>query len=206
MTRRPVLMRTRRRTALLGLALSVVIGGAALAPPVAYAQSSQCGYIRDADDRALCRAKTAGSSGQCGYIGDADKRSYCRAVTGGGTSQCGYVRDGDLRNVCRAETAQRPSTAGSAASECGYVQDADQRAACRARTSGNASHCGYVEDADQRAYCRAVAGARAVDDGIDFGRLHTDERSGGAPRRPRCWWGLRKPTSDTSRLPPGSSA
>ena len=100
--RRPALARTRRLPALLGLALAVVIGGAALAPPVVHAQSSQCGYIRDADDRALCRAKTAGSSSQCGYITDADKRSYCRAVTGGGTSQCGYVQDADLRDMALA--------------------------------------------------------------------------------------------------------
>lgn len=65
--------------------------------------SANCGAIRDADDRALCRAKERGNASECGSIRDSDKRSYCRAVVRKNASECGSIRDSDLRNRCRSE-------------------------------------------------------------------------------------------------------
>ena len=49
-----------------------------LAGPV-YAQSSQCGLIRDPDLQAQCRANTGSGSSQCGLIRDSDLQAMCRA-------------------------------------------------------------------------------------------------------------------------------
>ena len=70
-------------------------------------------------------AWTADSS-QCGFIRDPDQRAYCRATSGEGESSCGFIRDHDLRARCRAEASGKES-------QCGFIRDADQRALCRAR-------------------------------------------------------------------------
>ena len=67
-------------------------------------------------------------SSQCGFITDADLRAYCRATSGDGPSQCGFIRDQDLRALCMAEAGREPS-------QCGFIKNSDQRALCRARTS-----------------------------------------------------------------------
>jgi hypothetical protein len=43
-----------------------------------------------------------GESSQCGFIRDDDLRAHCRARTGGGEAQCGFIRDPDRRAACRA--------------------------------------------------------------------------------------------------------
>ena len=65
--------------------------------------SANCGAVRDADDRALCRAKKSGNAGECGAIRDSDKRAYCRAVVRKNSGECGAIRDADLRHRCRSE-------------------------------------------------------------------------------------------------------
>ena len=51
------------------------------------AQSGQCGFIKDPNLQAQCRASTGGGSGQCGFIRDSDMQAHCRALTGGGSGQ-----------------------------------------------------------------------------------------------------------------------
>jgi hypothetical protein len=68
----------------------------------------------------------AADSSQCGFIRDADQRAYCRATSGEGESQCGFIRDHDLRALCRAEASGK-------ASQCGFIRDSDRRALCRAK-------------------------------------------------------------------------
>ena len=67
-----------------------------------WAQSGQCGFVKDPDRQAYCRATTGGGSGQCGFIRDNDLQALCRAETGGGSSQCGFIRDSDKQAECRA--------------------------------------------------------------------------------------------------------
>lgn len=67
--------------------------------------------------------------GQCGFIKDPDRQAYCRATTGGGAGQCGFIRDPDLQALCRAET-------GGGKGQCGFIRDRDMQAACRARVAG----------------------------------------------------------------------
>jgi len=75
----------------------------ALQQPIpAYAQSSQCGFIKDPDTQAQCRASTGAGSSQCGFIRDSDTQAYCRATTGASSSQCGFIRDNDMQAACRA--------------------------------------------------------------------------------------------------------
>lgn len=64
---------------------------------------ASCGFIKDSDERSLCRAIEQKNSGQCGFIKDSDKRAYCRAVTGSGSGQCGFIKDSDLKSRCRTE-------------------------------------------------------------------------------------------------------
>ncbi len=49
------------------------------------------------------RIANAGSS-DCAFIKDADQRNYCRATTTKKPSYCAFIKDSDLRNRCRAET------------------------------------------------------------------------------------------------------
>ncbi len=49
---------------------------------LAHAQSGQCGFIRNGDLQAMCRASTGGGSGQCGFIRDSDMQAACRARFG----------------------------------------------------------------------------------------------------------------------------
>ena len=69
-----------------------------------HAQSGQCGFIKDADRQAYCRATSGGGSGQCGFIRDGDLQAMCRAQTGGGSGQCGFIRNNDMQAECRAKT------------------------------------------------------------------------------------------------------
>ena len=75
--------------------ISVIGLLAALLTAHAHAISGQCGFIKDPDLQARCRAESGGGTGQCGFIRDADMQAYCRAMTGGGSSQCGFIRDSD---------------------------------------------------------------------------------------------------------------
>jgi hypothetical protein len=88
-------------TALMGLLVGVLLLGR---PLPSMADSSQCGFISDSDQRAYCRATSGkGSSSQCGFIRDKDLRSLCRAETGRGVAQCGFIGDADKRALCRAK-------------------------------------------------------------------------------------------------------
>jgi hypothetical protein len=46
---------------------------------------------------------TGAGSGQCGFIRDNDLQAMCRAYTGGGSGQCGFIRDNDMQAACRAK-------------------------------------------------------------------------------------------------------
>lgn len=70
----------------------------------AYADSSQCGFIQDSDQRAYCRATSGDGPSQCGFIQDSDLRAMCRAESGGGQSQCGFISDSDKRALCMAKS------------------------------------------------------------------------------------------------------
>lgn len=71
----------------------------------AYAQnSSQCGSIQNADQRAMCRALADRNSGQCGSISNDDLRAMCRAQVNRNPSQCGAINNSDMRATCRALT------------------------------------------------------------------------------------------------------
>ena len=70
----------------------------------AHAQSGQCGFIKDSDQQAYCRATSEGNSGQCGFIKDGDLQAMCRAETGGGSNECGSIRDLAKRTECRAKS------------------------------------------------------------------------------------------------------
>jgi hypothetical protein len=67
--------------------------------------------------------------GQCGFIKDPDRQAYCRATNGGGVGQCGFIRARDLQARCRAEVDRNPA-------QCGFIRDRDMQAACRARGAG----------------------------------------------------------------------
>jgi hypothetical protein len=73
-------------------------------PTSAWAQSGQCGFIKDPNLQAQCRASTGGGSGPCGFIQDSDLQAFCRATNGGGSGQCGFIRDHDQQALCRAMT------------------------------------------------------------------------------------------------------
>ena len=88
-----------------------------------WAQSGQCGFIKDPNLQAQCRAGSGGGSGQCGFIQDSDMQAYCRATTGGGGGQCGFIKDGDKQAICRAMT-------GSGPGQCGFIRDGDRQAYC----------------------------------------------------------------------------
>ena len=71
----------------------------------AYAQnSSQCGSIQNADQRAMCRALADRNSGQCGSINNDDLRAMCRAQVNRNPGQCGAINNNDMRATCRALT------------------------------------------------------------------------------------------------------
>ena len=72
------------------------------AMPWALAQPSECGFIKDPDRQAYCRAVNGGSEAQCGFIRDSDLQARCRAESGGGAAQCGFIRDKDAQAACRA--------------------------------------------------------------------------------------------------------
>jgi hypothetical protein len=72
--------------------------------PWALAQPSECGFIKDPDRQAYCRAVNGGSEAQCGFIRDSDLQAICRAETGGESGQCGFIRDRDMQAACRAKT------------------------------------------------------------------------------------------------------
>jgi hypothetical protein len=42
-------------------------------------------------------------NGQCGFIKDPNLQAQCRASTGSGSGQCGFIRDKDLQSLCRAQ-------------------------------------------------------------------------------------------------------
>ena len=44
--------------------------------------ASQCGFIQEANYRALCRALADKNTSQCGFINDSDLRAMCRAIAG----------------------------------------------------------------------------------------------------------------------------
>jgi len=73
-----------------------------LLPCFAQAGQSDCGFIRDLDQQAYCRAVNGSGNSQCGFIRNADLQAMCRAHTGGGQSQCGLIRDRDMQAQCRA--------------------------------------------------------------------------------------------------------
>ena len=45
----------------------------------------------------LWAATVQGQSGQCGFIKDANLQAQCRAASGGGAAQCGFIRDADMQ-------------------------------------------------------------------------------------------------------------
>lgn len=70
---------------------------------LAHAQnSSQCGFIQDSDQRAMCRAQAERSSAQCGFIKNDDLRAMCRAQEDRNSAQCGFIKNSDMRTTCRA--------------------------------------------------------------------------------------------------------
>jgi hypothetical protein len=117
----------------------------------AHAQSAQCGFIRDADQQAQCRASSGGGSGQCGFIRDADLQAFCRATTGSGSAQCGFIRNSDQQAMCRALT-------GTGSGQCGFIRDPDRQAYCRALTGAGSGQCGFIRNGDLQAMCRASTG------------------------------------------------
>ncbi|TSA09383.1 MAG: hypothetical protein D4R79_13700 [Comamonadaceae bacterium] len=42
-------------------------------------------------------------SGQCGFIKNSDLQAMCRAETGGGSGQCGFIKSSDMQAACRAK-------------------------------------------------------------------------------------------------------
>ncbi len=69
----------------------------------AFAQnSSQCGFIQNSDQRAMCRAQAERNPSQCGFIQNSDLRAMCRAQAEGNSSQCGFIQNSDMRAQCRA--------------------------------------------------------------------------------------------------------
>jgi len=83
----------------------LVIPIASMLPLATFAQnSSQCGSIQNADQRAMCRALADRNSGQCGSISNDDLRAMCRAQVNRNPSQCGAINNSDMRATCRALT------------------------------------------------------------------------------------------------------
>jgi hypothetical protein len=70
--------------------------------PVHAQNSSQCGFIQDNDQRAMCRALAERNSSQCGFIQNNDLRAMCRAQVDRNPSQCGFIQNSDMRSTCRA--------------------------------------------------------------------------------------------------------
>ena len=67
-----------------------------------WADSGQCGFIKNPDAQANCRATTGSGSGQCGFIREPDLQAHCRSVTGGGSGPCGFIREPDRQEIGRA--------------------------------------------------------------------------------------------------------
>lgn len=70
--------------------------------PVHAQSSSQCGFIQNNDQRAMCRALAERKSSQCGFIQNNDQRALCRALVDRNPSQCGFIQNADFRSTCRA--------------------------------------------------------------------------------------------------------
>ena len=81
----------------------------------AFADSSQCGFIKDQDQQAYCRAINGAGQSQCGFIRSSDLQARCRAETGGGSSQCGFIKDFDSQAACRASVSEVVQVAQAAA-------------------------------------------------------------------------------------------
>jgi hypothetical protein len=64
--------------------------------------SSQCGFIQNSDQRAMCRAQAERNPSQCGFIQNSDLRAMCKAQAEGNSSQCGFIQNSDMRAQCRA--------------------------------------------------------------------------------------------------------
>jgi hypothetical protein len=64
--------------------------------------SSQCGFIQNSDQRAMCRAQAERNPSQCGFIQNSDLRALCRAQTERNPNQCGFIQNSDMRAQCRA--------------------------------------------------------------------------------------------------------
>lgn len=83
--------------------LIVMVAGCLLISNSAYAQnSSQCGFIQNSDQRAMCRAQAERNSAQCGFIQNSDLRAMCRAQVDKNSAQCGFIKNADMRSTCRA--------------------------------------------------------------------------------------------------------
>ena len=83
--------------------LAVLMGMLISLPVPSIADSSQCDFISDSDQRAYCRATSGKGSAQCDFIKDKDLRSLCRAEAGRGKTQCDFISNADLRALCRAK-------------------------------------------------------------------------------------------------------
>jgi hypothetical protein len=73
----------------------------------------------------ISNAVFAQNSSQCGFIQNSDQRAMCRAQAERNPSQCGFIQNSDLRAMCRAQAERNPS-------QCGFIQNSDMRAQCRA--------------------------------------------------------------------------
>ena len=64
---------------------------------------ANCWTIKDADERALCRAVESNSAGQCSTISDFGARQACRARVSGNPSTCASLSSDWERRECRRQ-------------------------------------------------------------------------------------------------------
>ncbi len=85
----------------------IVLAGLALGN-LAFAD---CAGIRDADERAFCRAMESGQKYHCTAIADYNLRQTCLVRLGAPPSACSLVEPGQARARCEAGRSEGPRQA-----------------------------------------------------------------------------------------------
>ena len=121
--------------------LTVLFSSAALA------DSSDCTFIRNNDQKSMCRALTKKDSSECTFIRNDDKKSMCRALTKNDSSECTFIRNDDLKYMCKALTKKDSS-------ECTFIRGDDLKYMCKALIKKDSSECTFIRDDDLKYMCK----------------------------------------------------
>jgi len=73
-------------------------------PQTLAALQANAGLFKTRISKRIAEHQAEGEGSQCGFIREPDLQAMCRAETGGGSSQCGFIRNRDMQAACRAVT------------------------------------------------------------------------------------------------------